>query len=50
MTDPERPAHTAEPAEGSDDPGARPEGQTPHPAQPAEGTDPAAGGADTPDA
>jgi hypothetical protein len=51
MTDPDRPAHTSEPAEGSDDPGTQPAGQTPHPDQPAEGSDDAAaGGADTPGA
>ena len=50
MTDPDRPAHTSEPAEGSDDPGAQPEGQTPHPDQPAEGADAGEGGADTPGA
>jgi hypothetical protein len=50
MTDPDRPAHTSEPAEGSDDPGAETDGRTPHPDQPAEGADDAAGGTDTPDA
>jgi hypothetical protein len=50
MTDPDRPAHTAEPAEGSEEPGDQPGGQTPHPDQPAEGTDDGSGGAETPDA
>ncbi len=50
MTDPDRPAHTAEPAEGSEEPGDQPGGQTPHPDQPAEGADGDSGGADTPDA
>ena len=50
MTDPDQSAHTTEPAEGADNPGDRPGGQTPHPDQPAEGADTATGGADTPDA
>ena len=50
MTDPEQSRHTAEPAEGADNPGDRPGGQTPHPDEPAEGKDVDAGGADTPDA
>ena len=50
MTDPEQPAHTAEPAEGSEAPGEQPGGRTPHPEQPAEGADTAGGGADTPEA
>jgi hypothetical protein len=49
MTDPDRPAHTAEPAEGADDPGDQPDGRTPHPDEPAEGPE-TSGGADTPDA
>jgi hypothetical protein len=49
MTEPERAAHTAEPAEGADAPGGQPGGQTPHPDQPAEGADSDADGADTPD-
>lgn len=39
MTDPDRPAHTSEPAEGAEDPGAQPDGRTPHPDEPAEGSD-----------
>lgn len=50
MTDPDRPAHTAEPAEGADVPGNEPAGQTPHTEDPAEGGDRQEGGADTPDA
>jgi hypothetical protein len=50
MTDPEQSRHTAEPAEGADNPGDRPGGQTPRPDEPAEGKDVDAGGADTPDA
>lgn len=50
MTDPAKPAHTAEPAEGSEAPGDQPGGRTPHPDEPAEGADAAGGGADTPDA
>jgi hypothetical protein len=49
MTEPEQPAHTAEPAEGAETPGDRPGGQTPHPDEPAEGQD-TGGGADSPDA
>ena len=48
MTEPEQPAHTTEPAEGSDSPGDRPGGQTPHPEEPAEGEEVNGGGADTP--
>jgi hypothetical protein len=47
MTDPDRPAHTSQPAEGSEDPGDEPGGQTPHPDDPAEGADDAPAGADT---
>jgi hypothetical protein len=49
MTEPEQRAHTTEPAEGSDSPGDRPGGRTPHPEDPAEGRQ-VEGGADTPDA
>ena len=48
MTDPERPQHTAEPAEGGDPPGTGQAGQTPHPDEPAEGQDLGEGPADTP--
>jgi ribokinase len=48
VSEPEKPAHTTEPAEGGDPPGEEPGGQTPHPDQPAEGGDTPAGGADTP--
>ena len=48
MTEPEQPAHTTEPAEGSDSPGEQPGGQTPHPEEPAEGEEVNGGGADTP--
>lgn len=48
MSEPDQPAHTTEPAEGADQPGEEPSGQTPHPQQPAEGADEPAGGADTP--
>ncbi len=34
--------HTAEPAEGADDPGQQTAGRTPHPDQPAEGSEEAA--------
>jgi hypothetical protein len=49
MTEPENNPHTAEPAEGADEPGTGEGGQTPHPQDPAEGAD-TAGGADAPDA
>jgi hypothetical protein len=39
MTEPENNPHTAEPAEGADDPGTGEGGQTPHPQDPAEGRD-----------
>ncbi|WP_167762316.1 hypothetical protein [Blastococcus sp. CT_GayMR20] len=48
MTEPEQNPHTAEPAEGADDPGSGEGGQTPHPQDPAEGADPDA--PDAPDA
>jgi hypothetical protein len=38
MTEPENP-HTAEPAEGAEEPGSGEGGQTPHPQDPAEGAD-----------
>jgi hypothetical protein len=43
MTEPEK--HTAEPAEGAEQPGTGEGGQTPHPEDPAEGAD-TDGGAD----
>jgi len=48
MTEPEQNPHSAEPAEGAEEPGTGEGGQTPHPQDPAEGAD-TAGGADTPD-
>ena len=49
MTDPALSPHTAEPAEGAEDPGGDSTGgRTPHPEQPAEGEELAEGGADTP--
>jgi hypothetical protein len=47
MTEPEQNPHTAEPAEGAEQPGTGEGGQTPHPSDPAEGAD-TEGGADTP--
>ena len=49
MTEPENNPHSAEPAEGAEQPGTGEGGQTPHPDQPAEGAD-TEGGADTPGA
>jgi hypothetical protein len=46
MTEPEN-THTAEPAEGAEEPGTGEGGRTPHPQEPAEGKD-LEGGADTP--
>jgi hypothetical protein len=37
MTEPENSPHTAEPAEGAEEPGTGAGGQTPHPQDPAEG-------------
>jgi len=48
VTEPERPPHTPEPAEGGDPPGQGDGGRTPHPQEPAEGGDVAGNGADTP--
>jgi hypothetical protein len=39
MTEPENRPHTAEPAEGAEQPGTSDGGQTPHPQDPAEGAD-----------
>ena len=39
MTDPENNPHTAEPAEGAEEPGTGEGGQTPHSEDPAEGRD-----------
>jgi hypothetical protein len=47
MTEPDQNPHTAEPAEGAEQPGTGEGGQTPHPQEPAEGKD-VDGGADTP--
>jgi hypothetical protein len=49
MTEPEN-THTAEPAEGAEQPGTGEGGRTPHPDEPAEGGDDGAEGADTPGA
>ena len=46
MTEPER-MHTAEPAEGAENPGEGPGGRTPHPEEPAEGGDPGDSPADS---
>jgi hypothetical protein len=48
MTEPEGTQHTAEPAEGAEQPGSGEGGQTPHPQQPAEGEETGSGPADTP--
>lgn len=49
MTEPDEQQHTAEPAEGAEQPGAGEGGRTPHPQDPAEGADTGeGGGADTP--
>ena len=50
MTEPDGTDHTAEPAEGAEQPGTGEGGQTPHPEEPAEGGDSGAEGADTPGA
>ena len=47
MTEPEQNAHSAEPAEGAEQPGTGEGGRTPHPSDPAEGAD-TGDGADTP--
>jgi hypothetical protein len=39
MTEPENTQHTAEPAEGAEEPGTGDGGQTPHSEDPAEGKD-----------
>ena len=49
MTEPENSPHTAEPAEGAEQPGTGETGRTPHSEEPAEGKE-LGGGADTPDA
>ena len=48
MTEPERPPHTSQPAEGDLPGDDEVDSRTPHPEQPAEGED-TGGGADTPD-
>ena len=49
MTEPECTPHTADPAEGAEQPGDGDGGRTPHTEEPAEGAD-TDSGADTPDA
>jgi hypothetical protein len=48
MTDPERPPHTSEPAEGAPPGDDDTDGRTPHPTEPAEGKELDEGPADTP--